>query len=58
MEDILLNIGAQWYWLGPLLLGCLGVASVYLLLDMFGRIRDEIKSPDFSPGYEFVSRDI
>lgn len=47
MEEILLNIDVQWYWLGPLLLGCFGVASVYLLLDMFRRIQDETKSPIF-----------
>ena len=48
MEEIILNIRMQWYWLGPLLLGCFGVALFYLVVDVFQGIRDEIKSEDFS----------
>lgn len=57
MGEIILNIDVQWDWLGPLLLACFGVASFYLLLDMVKRTQDEIKSPNFSPSYEFISRD-
>ncbi|MBW2118792.1 MAG: hypothetical protein JRH09_12880 [Deltaproteobacteria bacterium] len=42
MEEIILKIKMQWYWLGPLLLGCFGFALFYLAVDVFQGIQDEI----------------
>ena len=42
MEEVLLNIKGQLYWLGPLLLGCFSVILIYVVVDMFCGIQDEI----------------
>ena len=44
MEELFLHIYGQWYWLGPLLLVCLGVALIYLVAYIFDDIQDEIEN--------------
>jgi len=43
METLIILINKSWIWLGPLLVLCFGVALIWLCVDIFGGIQEEME---------------
>jgi len=43
METLIMLINKNWMWLGPLLVLCFGAVLIYLCVDIFGDIQEEME---------------